>query len=402
MAFVPLDASILVAPLLLFVIPLAMHLSRSDEKRMRELEARGDWAAMTALAAKRLQAHPGDVHWLELRGRALQRQGRCIEATPDLASAFQGQLAVQGQAESAYAAGLALGMCQLAAPDLAAAAATFERLQQLSPLQPEPAYNLGVIRTMQGDTGGAAAALATLESRNAPLAASLRAYMAAASAPSARDTKPSATTPLPEPIRITQSRLDVGSRALQLPTADWYLASRSESTVRGGKMQLMSGRNETVPLVTLRAYGLAADGGLAAAVEFSANPRQAYGILYWNADDGCAVSNVLHVQRFRAGFDQPECVYLRMVAPSAESRWQPLLQAWGGPPPGLAYEVHYERYGTGWLVGSTFLLPVNQVAGDLAAVHWAHALAAQLRPLARSNHPNAAVTPPLVAAAAAR
>ena len=68
-------------------------------------------------------------------------------------------------------------------PIWTAAAATFERLQQLAPLQPEPADNLGVIRTMQGDTGGAAAALATLESRNAPLAASLRAYMAACLGP---------------------------------------------------------------------------------------------------------------------------------------------------------------------------------------------------------------------------
>lgn len=400
--FVPLNASILVAPLLLLVIPLAMHLSRSDEKRVRELEARGDWTALAALATKRLQAHPGDVHWLELRGRALQRQGRCKEATPDLASAFEGQLAKQGPAESAYSAGLVLGMCQLATPDLVGAAATFERLHQLAPLQPEPAYNLGVIRTMQGDTAGAAAALATLESRNAPLAASLRAYIAAASANIATGTTPPATTPSREPIRITQGRLDVGNRALQLPTADWYLASSSQSTVRGGQMQLPSGRTQVVPLVSLRAYGLAADGGLAAAVEFSANPQQAYGILYWNADDGCAVPNVLHIQRFRAGFDQPECVYLRMVAPAADSRWQPLLQTWGGPPPGLAYEVHYERYGTGWLVASTFLLPVTQVAGDLAAVQWAHALAAQLRPLARSNSPAPAVAPPLVEAGTAR
>jgi tetratricopeptide (TPR) repeat protein len=365
---------------------------------VREFEALEDWPGLAAFATRRIQQHPADPHWLELRGRALQRQGRCKDALPDLTAAFETQLAGQRLAKAAYSAGWALGMCQMALPDLAAAAVTFERLQQIDPSQPETAYNLGVIRTIQGDTGAAAAALAALSARSASLGESLRAYMAAAAA------QPSAATPSSGADRapIDQGRLDIGERALQLPCGDWYLASRSQSSVRGGTMRSASARTQLTTVVSLQAFALAPDGSFVAAAEFSANPQQAHGVGYWNADDGCAVPNVLNLKRFRADFDQPECVYLRVIAPAAESRWQPLLQGWGGPPPGLAYEVHYERYGTGWLVTSTFLLPMTQVTGDFAATQWAHSLAAQLRPLARSNHPQAALVPPLAKAATNR
>ncbi len=392
------DASLLAGPFLLLVIPLALHLSRSDEKRAREFEALEDWPGLAAFASRRIEQHPGDAHWLELRGRALLRQGRCKDAMPDLTSAFETQLAAQGPVKAAYSAGWALGMCQMALPDLVAAAVTFERLQQLDPSQPETAYNLGVIRTIQGDTGAAAAALAMLTSRNANLGESLRAYMAAAAAhplPATPGSGPGGTS-------IAQGRLGIGERALQLPAGDWYLASRSQASLRGGMMRSASARTQVISVVSLQAFALAPDGSFVAAVEFSANPQQAHGVGYWNADDGCAVRNVLHLKRFRADIDQPECVYLRMIAPAAEARWQPLLQGWGGPPPGLAYEVHYERYGTGWLVASTFLLPLTQVTGDFAATQWAHSLAAQLRPLARTNHPAAALVPPLVKAASSR
>lgn len=390
--FVAVDASILAGPLLLLVIPLALHLSRSDEKRVREFEARDDWPGLASFASSRIEQHPGDTHWLELRGRALQRQGRCRDAMPDLSTAFESHLTAPSATKATYAAGWALGMCQMALPDLVAAATTFERLQQLDPSQPEPAYNLGVIRTIQGDTAAAAAAAASLTSRNASLGESLRAYMVAAAAQPAAGTSSFATNRIP----IAQGLLGIGGRALQLPGGDWYLASRSQSSVRGGTMRSASARTQLISVLSLQAFALAQDGSFVAAAEFTANPQQAYGVAYWNADDGCAVRNVLHLKRFRADFDQPECVYLRMISPAAEARWQPLLQGWGGPPPGLAYEVHYERYGTGWLVTSTFLLPVTSITGDFAATQWAHSLAAQLRPLARSNHPAAALVPALV------
>jgi len=47
-------------------------------------------------------------------------------------------------------------------------------------------------------------------------------------------------------------------------------------------------------------------------------------------------------------------------------------------------------------VASTFLLPVTSIGGDFAATQWAHSLAAQLRPLARANHPAVALVPALV------
>jgi hypothetical protein len=65
---VPIPASILVAPLVMLLIPLGMELSKSDEKRVQELEARGDWASIAAMATQHLGAKPGDLYWLELRG----------------------------------------------------------------------------------------------------------------------------------------------------------------------------------------------------------------------------------------------------------------------------------------------------------------------------------------------
>jgi hypothetical protein len=100
----------------------------------------------------------------------------------------------------------------------------------------------------------------------------------------------------------------------------------------------------------------------------------AFGTSNWHADDGCAVPQSLHLHRFRAGFNQPECVYVRMVNPQSDSRWAPVMRRSGLSVPELAYEVHYERYGTGWMVAATWLLPVRQVAGDMAAVQWAHAM----------------------------
>ncbi len=405
---IPLGPEILIGPLLLLIIPLAMQLSRSDESRIRELEARSDWSGLAQLASRRLARDPGNLYWLELRGRTLQRRGRCEEAMADLRPAFEGQVAKGSPYEDALSAGLALGMCELAAPDLVAAAQTFERLRQLMPLRAEPVYQLGVIRTMQGDTAAADAALATLESLNAPLAESLRNYRqafagtapanAAPATAAAAGTAPATLreTPPAEPARpVPLGRLDIGSRALQLPAANWYLASRSESTIRAGPVGPLPGRTDVVPLVTLRAYGLTPEGGFAAAAEFSANSGQSFGTFRWRADDGCAVPQSLHLHRFRAGVDQPECVYVRMVNPQSDSRWAPVVRRPGLSAPEAAYEVHYERYGTGWVVAATWLLPVRQVAGDMAAVQWAHAMAAQLRPLASASHPAPAVTPAL-------
>ena len=83
--FIPLvpPAGVVLAPLtLMLLIPLDMELSKTDEKRVRELEARGDWAGVVALATRNLAAAPGDLYWLELRGRALQRQSARGRKTP--------------------------------------------------------------------------------------------------------------------------------------------------------------------------------------------------------------------------------------------------------------------------------------------------------------------------------
>ena len=123
--FVP-PVGVILAPLaLMILIPLGMELSKTDEKRVRELEARGEWAAVAALAARNLAVVPNDPHWLELRGRALQRQSGCAAAVPDLGQAFDLRMAqTPVAAEPAFTVGLALGQCEMALWDLPAASAT--------------------------------------------------------------------------------------------------------------------------------------------------------------------------------------------------------------------------------------------------------------------------------------
>jgi hypothetical protein len=187
---VPIPASILVAPLVMLLIPLGMELSKSDEKRVQELEARGDWASIAAMATQHLGAKPGDLYWLELRGRALQRQSGCAAALPDLRQAFDERLAQAPlQPEPTFAAGLSLGLCEMAVWDLNAAAATMVRLSPLAPQRWEPIYNLGVIRALQGDLDGARAAEAALRPRNAEMAdALLSRYIVPGSVSPAPDT----------------------------------------------------------------------------------------------------------------------------------------------------------------------------------------------------------------------
>ncbi len=48
-----------------------------------------------------------------------------------------------------------------------------------------------------------------------------------------------------------------------------------------------------------------------------------------------------------------------------------------------------------WVVGATFLLPLDRVVGDAAAVQWGLALAAELRPLGHLRGPRMARTPVL-------
>jgi hypothetical protein len=68
-------------------------------------------------------------------------------------------------------------------------------------------------------------------------------------------------------------------------------------------------------------------------------------------------------------------------------------EAAGATLPAAAYEVQYARYGLDWVVTSTWLVPTQRMAGDLAAMQWGHALADVLRPLARWPEPQR-VSPP--------
>ena len=141
--------------------------------------------------------------------------------------------------------------------------------------------------------------------------------------------------------------------------------------------------------------------GVATAVAFTANPVQAYGRSHWSADADCAAPGALHRDRFHSAIDQPERLLVRRVdTASALSipRLEPALRAAqdaGLALPAHAYLVHYRRHGMDWVVGATFLLPLDRVLGDAAAVQWGLALAAELRPLGHLSGPRMARTPEL-------
>jgi hypothetical protein len=401
---VPIPASILVAPLVMLLIPLGMELSKSDEKRVQELEARGDWASIAAMATQHLGAKPGDLYWLELRGRALQRQSGCAAALPDLRQAFDERLAQAPlQPEPTFAAGLSLGLCEMAVWDLNAAAATMVRLSPLAPQRWEPIYNLGVIRALQGDLDGARAAEAALRPRNAEMAdALLSRYIVTGSASPVPDTAAGLSAQaVPErlPPALAEQALTIGNRMLVLPQGRWFGTAASSRTVLGGHIRVAPVKIDPVVLGVLGAFELANQGQLAAAAVFSANPKQAYGISWWNVDEPCILRDGVYAERFRSAFDQPECLSVRVVTPAmarASRDLQPVLlaaEAAGAGLPEAAYEVRYARYGLDWVVTSTWLVPTQRMAGDLAAIQWGHALADVLRPLARWPEPQR-VSPP--------
>jgi hypothetical protein len=309
--------------------------------------------------------------------------------------------------------------------DLSAASETLTRLTEVAPTRWEPYYQLGVARDRLGDAAGTQAALAALREHNAPMADALTVHLARSAASrreaaagaaiatpgapvaSARaaSTPPRAGTAPAGPLLATlepDGRLAVGARSLLLPTGPWQLTATARQVVYaatpafGGVIQ----KTDAVVLVTAYAH----QGGsqdVATLVAFSANPVRAHGRSHWSTHADCAVPGALHHDRFHSPIDQPECLLvLRVDGPAVLSlpQLEPALraaQAAGLALPAHAYLVHYRRYGLDWVVGATFLLPWDRVVGDVAAVQWGLALAAELRPLGHASGLRTARTPVL-------
>lgn len=401
---------ILVAPsagamaglLLLPVIPLALMLSQSDAKRLRVLDAREDWDGMTALASRRLAAHPGDPVWHEVRGRALQRQARCADAVDDLRLAFESRTEQPAlQPGTLFDTGMLLGLCQMAVQDFAAAAPTMERLAAVAPERWEPSYHLGVIRAQQGDMDAARAVLPVLRARSEAMADSLQTYLAAMTR--ARSQPAAISDPASQPGFLPAGRLSVGTIALDLPSGwAWFQAPESQRTVRGGQLRSAVSNTTQVRVVTVRAYAMRHDGSLAAAVAFSTNPQQAFGTSYWYVDDPCGAPATVYRHRFSRTPDRPECADVRIVEPAGASAdlWgaaHAAAAAAGSDWKDRAYELHYAAFGLDRVVEVTVQVPMYYFPGEMAAAQWVHALAAQLKPLARRPSNRSATVPALVA-----
>lgn len=350
---IPVPPSILTVPLLLLLIPLGLELSKTDVTRIRDFEARGDWGGVVALASRRLSEHPGSLRWHEIRGRALQRQGRCADAIPDLRLVFDTLLAQpEVPKQSSFDLGLVLGLCEMALWDFPSATMTMSRLKVLAPERWEPDYNLGVIRTLQTD-------VATV-------------------------TPPADSTLRP----MGDTRLVIGNRILVLPPGNWFQVPSSQHTVRGSQIRWATSMVTDTTIITAPAFSMDKEGRLAAAVVFSANPKQSFGTSWWVVDKPCDEDGALYIERFRSPLDRPECLTVRIVDPAAALTSTHLrsallaAQAASAKLPAASYEVHYVRYGLDWTVAASWLLPVQRVPGDLVIIQWAHALANGLRPMA--------------------
>jgi hypothetical protein len=418
---IPIGPDVLAVPLLLLLLGLGMKVTPDDEKTVRELERRGDVAGVIALADKRLAERANELTWREIRGWALQHSGRCALAMPDLRYAFEQRLeATPATDPAAWRIGLALGLCEMLAWQLEAAAVTMTRLAALAPGRWEPPYNLALMAAQRGDTQAMDAAVAQVAALDGARAAALRRELAVRPAGPREATAPptaAASSPAPAPpalpptlpihaaVQLNGQVLRIGDRALELPQDAWVLQSSASDSVRGTVIRRAQ-LNDEVSLVTVRALATTPRGALAAAISFTANPRRAYGTGHWDGEDFCAVADALHVDRFKKSYEKPECVYVRLVDAEGarpSPRLGPVLVAAaqaGVSLPERAYEIHYSLYGQDWMVASTWLLPSSRLLGSLVAVQWARDLAAQMSPLARTPDMSPAVVPPLGPASA--
>ena len=413
---IPAAPSIVVGPLMLLMIPMLMDLSQPDRSTLRYLEARHDWDGVAALATARLAKRPDDLKWVALRGQARQRQGRCAQALPDLRRVFDGLSAQPGaKVEPVFSSGLAQGLCEMALGDWPAATQTMTRLAALAPARWEPSYNLGVMRALQGDMGAARDALAVLRPLNPASAGSLQTYLdACASSGATAAANPGAPAPS-SPVPSAQldgpagaaahTRLTIGVRAIVLPPGRWVRTADALESMEGRQSHRFDAAVTQVPVTTLGAYALADDARLASAVAFSANAVRAFGASFWSVPDPCSMRDALHVEQLRKYLGQPECLYVRLVKPGsavASPHLGTVLQAAlaaGAALPAAAYELYYARYDEDWVVSTTWLVPLQRIAGDLAAIQWTQALAAQwppsLQPVARKPAPLVITAPPL-------
>jgi hypothetical protein len=391
--------SIVVGPLLLLLIPWAV--SSSDGGRIREMEAKGDWDGMAAFASERLDKQPEGLQWHALRGRARQQQGRCADAVGDLKRAFDA-LAAQpaAKADAVFAAGLALGACEMVLRDWPAATRTMTAIEALAPVRWEPAYNLGVIQALQGDNDAVRVTQARLAALNPGAARSLQAYVDACGGV---EPLPRAEAPV-DPI--PRSQLTIGPRTVVLPPERWVPVKSAPETVSGSRRDHGSLRDVAIPVTTQTTYALTDDGRVMAALAFTANAVQAYGTSFEDVADPCEARDTLAVERPGRRAGGPECLSLRAVnaAPASLSpRLQPVLQAAlaaGASLPSAGYELRFVRYEWDWVVDVTWLVPQCRLAGDLDAMAWLRTLAAQWpssnRPWTNpQSGPRAATMPPL-------
>jgi hypothetical protein len=80
---IPVPPSVVVGPALLLLIPWAV--SRGDGNRIRELQTKGDWDGLAALASARLDKQPEALQWRRChRSRPIHVAARA-HSTPDLA-----------------------------------------------------------------------------------------------------------------------------------------------------------------------------------------------------------------------------------------------------------------------------------------------------------------------------
>ena len=373
--------ALVVLAVLLEAAFLGSLFSRSDEKEVRELERRHDWAGLSALADRRLRAladrgrappsapghdagaEGGDAtgattgeatgsataaarpeqetadarkradrraFWLLVRAHAKRRLGDCAGSVADHRAA-----AALG-ARPPPAAELERGQCEMSLARWEDAEQTMLRAAQAAPALWEPHFNLAVIRSLRGDASGVREALADLRARNPAAADAFETGFGVALArvpePRAGEAGEPASWARRIPVVgpelspstpagwLAAGELAIGGRALRLPPGAWLLASASGSSISGR----ISGASSTS---LLQVRGSAVPTTVAVAVSAAGGFVDSIVVYEANprqaagVDDwdapACRPVGALHADRFDSRFDRPECLSLHRIDAAA-------------------------------------------------------------------------------------
>lgn len=336
------------------------------------------------------------------RAGVLQSQGRYTEAVRAYQDALEGAEVPDIALEKNY------GLCLMVIGQWGAAEQVMRRIAEREPERWEPQYNIGVIRSILGDSRGASAALSRLRSTNPSMATALEAQYvgpiiasgkalgagASAAMESDRSTLESKDrlSSLPElfssdletiapPGVLPKPAISLGKKSLTLPPGRWMLATRyrfqAKGVIPGGTSTAATsaGVEPSVPALSGSVLQFGIDGELRAIAVFASNSIEKYDGLFFDPEP-CDTGGAFIVGQSAYGQLPGSCNYARRLRSPADSTIAEVRGAHaqarrlGAFISNRWYEIRAAHYGVDNFWSLTFLWPATVMAGDLVAADW--------------------------------